>query len=87
MAQNRDSNVDLQGKAWKDDIKLRCIGSILVLLGLVMPALITVQNIGIYETLMTGIYREQEVYVLIAALKLVLLNALRAYPTTWAFSF
>ena len=80
MAQNRDSNVDLQGKAWKDDIKLRCIGSILVLLGLVMPALITVQNIGIYETLMTGIYREQEVYVLIAALKLVLLNALRAYP-------
>ena len=48
--------------------------------GVLMPALVTVENTGIYRTLMNGIYQGQEIYVLLAALKLVLLNAVRAYP-------
>ena len=64
----------------RTDRDLRCIGWGLVLLGVLMPALVTVENTGIYRTLMNGIYQGQEIYVLLAALKLVLLNAVRAYP-------
>lgn len=71
----------------RTDRDLRCIGWGLVLLGVLMPALVTVENTGIYRTLMNGIYQGQEIYVLLAALKLVVLNAVRAYPTTWACFF
>lgn len=64
----------------RTDRDLRCIGWGLVLLGVLMPALVTVENTGIYRTLMNGIYQGQEIYVLLAALKLVVLNAVRAYP-------
>lgn len=59
----------------RTDRDLRCIGWGLVLLGVLMPALVTVENTGIYRTLMNGIYQGQEIYVLLAALKLVVLNA------------
>lgn len=67
----------VQGKtSWR----LFYIGTGLVLLGLVMPALISMEDIGLYDTLLAAIYQEQEVYLLYAALKLVAVNAVRAYP-------
>ena len=56
----------------RTDRDLRCIGWGLVLLGVLMPALVTVENTGIYRTLMNGIYQGQEIYVLLAALKPVM---------------
>ena len=46
----------------RTDRDLRCIGWGLVLLGVLMPALVTVENTGIYRTLMNGIYQGQEIY-------------------------
>ena len=45
----------------RTDRDLRCIGWGLVLLGVLMPALVTVENTGIYRTLMNGIYQGQEI--------------------------
>ena len=64
----------------RESWRLFYIGTGLVLLGLIMPALITVESVGLYDTLMAGIYQDQEVYLLFAALKLVGVNAVRAYP-------
>ena len=71
----------------RTDRDLRCIGWGLVLLGVLMPALVTVENTGIYRTLMNGIYQGQEIYVLLAAPKLVVLMRCGPIPTTWACFF
>lgn len=72
----------VQGKEEKKKDKkyLFYVGIGLIMLGLVMPTLITVEDVGLYDTLLTSVYQEQEVYLLYAALKLVGLNAVRAYP-------
>ena len=51
-----------------------------IVVGILMPALLTMERVGIYETLLPGVYLEQEIYVLLAGLKLVALNTVRAYP-------
>ena len=56
------------------------IGLGLIALGLFMPLLVTVAGIGLYDTLKRAIYQEEEIFVLLAALQLVCVNALRAYP-------
>ncbi|MEG1773536.1 MAG: HAMP domain-containing sensor histidine kinase, partial [Oscillospiraceae bacterium] len=56
------------------------IGLALVGLGIAMPELLTVHTINIYPTLERGIYEEEKLYVLLAALKLVGLNAARSFP-------
>lgn len=55
-------------------------GLALVALGVAMPALMTVEHAKIYQTLFQGIYQEEKVYVMLAALKLVGLNAARSFP-------
>ena len=45
----------------RESWRLFYIGTGLVLLGLIMPALITVESVGLYDTLMAGIYQDQEV--------------------------
>ena len=62
------------------DKKLLYTGVGLILLGLLMPAVFTVYTVGLYDTLSIAIREDQEVYILLAALKLVGLNAVRAYP-------
>lgn len=62
------------------DKKLLYAGVGLILLGLLMPAVFTVYTVGLYDTLSIAIREDQEVYILLAALKLVGLNAVRAYP-------
>lgn len=56
------------------------IGVGLVVLGLLMPRFLTVESVGLYDTLEQAIYQYQEIYVLFAALKLVCLNTIRAFP-------
>lgn len=62
------------------DNKLLYTGVGLILLGLLMPSVVTVYSVNLYGTLATAIREDQEVYILLAALKLVGLNAVRAYP-------
>ena len=44
------------------------IGVGLVVLGLLMPRFLTVESVGLYDTLEQAIYQYQEIYVLFAAL-------------------
>ena len=50
------------------------IGVALVLLGLVMPLLVNVDNLGVYSTLFMALERQDTVLVLYAAIRLVALN-------------
>ena len=68
------------GSGGENCLRLRLLGAALVLVGLLMPAFFTMEGMEIYDTLLTGLYQEQEVYILLAGLKLVALNAVRAYP-------
>ena len=56
------------------------IGVALVLLGLVMPLLVNVDNLGVYSTLFMALERQDTVLVLYAAIRLVALNTLRCIP-------
>ena len=56
------------------------IGALLVFLGALMPIFLNVQNMGIYPTLFVGLEIEEIYYVLYAAFKLVMMNALRSFP-------
>ena len=60
--------------------KLLAVGVILLALGILAPAFLTVDNFGIYPTLRQAVYENEKIYVLLAALKLVALNSLRAVP-------
>lgn len=75
-------------KNWRDRLRsagqmdwtLFYLGIGLVTLGLMMPAFLGVQNVRLYDTLYLAVRNEQEIYVLLAALELVSLNAVRAFP-------
>lgn len=56
------------------------VGCALVLLGVAMPALLRVDNFRVYDDLFRALQLEQSVYVLSAAMRLLALNILRAYP-------
>ena len=60
--------------------KLLAVGVILLALGILAPAFLTVDNFSIYPTLRQAVYKNEKIYVLLAALKLVALNSLRAVP-------
>lgn len=60
--------------------KIFALGTGLVFLGILMPAFITVENVKLYETLSKAIYQDQEIYLLLGALKLISMNTIRAYP-------
>lgn len=79
MTEERNLTQEEQ-KRKRESWRLFYIGAGLVILGLIMPALITVESVGLYDTLMEAIYQDQEIYLLYAALKLVVVNAVRAYP-------
>lgn len=56
------------------------LGCALIVLGIAMPALFTVDAFHIYDDLYRALEQEQSVYVLSAAMRLLALNILRAYP-------
>lgn len=56
------------------------VGLLMVLLGIAMPLMFNVRNFGVRDTLMRAITEQERLYVLFAALKLVLLNSLRGFP-------
>lgn len=76
MAQIR--SLDIQLKHVHYD-KL-CSGIALIALGLLMPALLTVENLRIYPTLYLSLQEEESAYLIYAALRLVTLNSLRSLP-------
>ena len=80
MLRQRVLNYEKRRVSLAVDWKLLHIGLALVLLGLLMPAMVTVYTVGLYDTIYTAIREDQEIYVLLAALKLVGLNTVRAYP-------
>lgn len=58
-----------------------CIqGSILTIFGIILPAFIMEQRIGIYATLHAAMMEESAGLLLISAVKLVLMNVVRAVP-------
>ena len=60
--------------------KLFIQGCVLALLGVVAPALIMEEQLGIYESLSFGMMNDRASYLIIAALKLVMMNVIRAVP-------
>ena len=57
-----------------------CIGLALLTLGVLAPAVLHVENFGVYNSLGEALEHWEKIYVLLAALKLVCLNAIRAIP-------
>ncbi len=57
-----------------------CIGLALLTLGVLAPAVLNVENFGVYNSLGEALEHWEKIYVLLAALKLVCLNAIRAIP-------
>ena len=60
--------------------KLFVQGCILALLGVAGPAIIMESRLGIYETLRAGMMEDRASFLIIAALKLVMMNVIRAVP-------
>lgn len=60
--------------------KLFIQGCVLTLLGVAGPAIIMERRMGIYETLRAGMINDRASYLIIAALKLVMMNVIRAVP-------
>lgn len=56
------------------------VGCVLIALGFAMPAFFTVQNFGIPELLHDALYWNDRLDLIVAALHLVILNSLRAFP-------
>ena len=56
------------------------MGIILVLIGLLMPLFLNVKLMGIYSDLSKATSEDEKIYVIIAALKLIFLNSIRAFP-------
>ncbi len=60
--------------------KLFIQGCVLALLGVAGPAIIMEEQLGIYESLRAGMMNDRASYLIIAALKLVMMNVIRAVP-------
>lgn len=60
--------------------RLFLTGCALIALGVFMPLLFSVDTFCVYDDLYRALEKEQSVYVLSAALRLLALNILRAYP-------
>lgn len=60
--------------------KLFIQGCILTVLGIILPSLIKEQKLGIYHSLHEGMMNDSASLLLIAAIKLVLMNGVRAIP-------
>lgn len=56
------------------------IGLALLVLGILAPAFLTVRNFNIYKSIEKALQNWEKIYILLAALQLVLLNTLRAIP-------
>jgi signal transduction histidine kinase len=78
LAQEEKAMSNLQIKHM--DRRNLVIGVSLVLLSLLMPNLVNVENFQIYEILYQSIATQERVYIIYAALKLVALNAIRCIP-------
>ena len=59
---------------------LLCIALVLLTLGILAPAFLTVENFRVYETLGEAMLLWERIYVLLAGLQLVCLNTARASP-------
>lgn len=70
----------MRGRLRIRDKYLFFFGLVLVVLGIVMPAIFNVHNFGIYHELYAALENEDSLYVLAAAGRLFALNVLRAYP-------
>lgn len=60
--------------------RLFLVGCALIVLGLAMPSLLRVGNFHVYDDLHRALSEGQSIYLLTAALRLLLLNTLRAFP-------
>ena len=70
----------LSGGAVQINMGLLLAGLVLQVVGLIVPAFLTVEDFGIYETLTRAIREEREFYVLAAAMEMIALNTCRAVP-------
>lgn len=68
------------GALAKVDRRLLWAGVFLLAVGIMAPASLTVANFGIYDALGAALDQWERIYVLLAAIKLVALNTLRALP-------
>ena len=57
-----------------------CAGLALLTLGILAPAFLNVGNFGVYRSLEMALTQWEKIYVLLAALRLVCLNTIRAIP-------
>ncbi len=55
-------------------------GILLIAAGISMPAFLTVRNFGVYRSLEDALRTGENIHILLAALKLVILNTVRAVP-------
>lgn len=62
------------------DRKKFCIGMLLVFSGIWLPALLTVFNFKVIESLIKSLHMKDNSYLLVAALRLAGLNAIRCFP-------
>lgn len=69
-----------EGMSAPADRRLLTIGVVMLALGIVVPSFLTVERVGIYQTLETALQQQEKIYVILAALKLVFLNTVRAVP-------
>ena len=60
--------------------RLLLVGLGLILLSLMMPLALRVDNFRVFDELMLALHQEESVCVLSAAVRLLALNILRAYP-------
>ena len=62
------------------DKRLLLVGVVMQLVGIAAPAFLTVENFKIYEMINLAIQQKEEIYILLAGLRLVILNTCRAVP-------
>ena len=74
-------NIKLAGfEIRKIDHKEMMIGLALIALSFLMPVLFTVQNFQVREYMHLALEKQEKTDLMVAALRLVMLNALRAAP-------
>lgn len=74
-------NIKLAGfEIRKIDRKEMMIGLALIALSFLMPVLFTVQNFQVREYMHLALEKQEKTDLMVAALRLVMLNALRAAP-------
>ena len=77
---NFSNFLDVYKRQIQYNSKLFVQGCILALLGVAGPAIIMESRLGIYETLRAGMMEDRASFLIIAALKLVMMNVIRAVP-------